>query len=375
MKNRVLVIVTLATIAVLLAACGGGGPAPTEMSAVATEVSGPTVTPLPTEVPTVVPTATAVPAKASGAVGASSVLTGRGNERIVFPVFDPKRETYDIYVAALDGSGCHRLVAEASQPALSPDGQSIAYVSWKNGVRGVWGQTRGGPPYVLNPHFEARHPSWPPGEQAIVFASSEGSPQRIPGIYVTDPSSGQGYSSLRGEQDPGTFGGFRGDWPAWLPDNVSVTFALASCGACGIVVVNVTESTPRPVRVTTDTSDIAPAPSPDGKHIAFMSGRDGNWEIYVVGTDGSKLTRLTVNEANDGLPTWSPDGKMLAFVSDRDGKWAIWGMEPDGSGQMKFFDIGGSIDGKVGLDVENSLGWTHEQIDWTASLDMPIPGE
>ena len=42
--------------------------------------------------------------------------------------------------------------------------------------------------------------------------------------------------------------------------------------------------------------DFSPSFSPDGRHIAFMSHRDerdGNWEIYVMGFDGSNLTRLT----------------------------------------------------------------------------------
>jgi TolB protein len=49
-----------------------------------------------------------------------------------------------------------------------------------------------------------------------------------------------------------------------------------------------------------------PVWSPDSTKIAFVSGRDGNSEIYVVNTDGSNLIRLTDNEANDYSPVWSP---------------------------------------------------------------------
>ncbi|NIM51841.1 MAG: hypothetical protein GTO22_21785, partial [Gemmatimonadales bacterium] len=47
-------------------------------------------------------------------------------------------------------------------------------------------------------------------------------------------------------------------------------------------------------------------------HIAFMSDRDGNWEIYVMGADGSNPVRLTDNPASDYDPAWSPDGTRIA---------------------------------------------------------------
>ena len=57
----------------------------------------------------------------------------------------------------------------------------------------------------------------------------------------------------------------------------------------------------------------APSWSPDGRRLAFMSDRDGNFEIYVAGADGSGQTRLTDNPLDDGNPVWSPDGTKLAF--------------------------------------------------------------
>jgi Tol biopolymer transport system component len=50
---------------------------------------------------------------------------------------------------------------------------------------------------------------------------------------------------------------------------------------------------------------VHPAISPDGKWIAFETGRDGDdGEIYIMKPDGSEQTRLTFDKAYDGRPAW-----------------------------------------------------------------------
>lgn len=53
--------------------------------------------------------------------------------------------------------------------------------------------------------------------------------------------------------------------------------------------------------------------------IAFDSYRDGNAEIYKMNPDGSGIERLTFNAAIDFSPVYSPNGKKMAFASGRDG--------------------------------------------------------
>ena len=77
----------------------------------------------------------------------------------------------------------------------------------------------------------------------------------------------------------------------------------------------------------------APAWSPDGRTIVFVSWRDGNGEVYAMDADGSAPRNLTQHPAKDVRPAWSPDGRRIAFVSSRDGKSEVYVMNADGSGK------------------------------------------
>lgn len=88
---------------------------------------------------------------------------------------------------------------------------------------------------------------------------------------------------------------------------------------------------------TNDDTDIEPALSPDGTRIAFVSDRDGNYEIYTMRVDGSDLRRLTHDNKVDPVtrdmsPAWSPDGTRIVFSSMRTGSYDLYVMNADGSG-------------------------------------------
>ena len=77
--------------------------------------------------------------------------------------------------------------------------------------------------------------------------------------------------------------------------------------------------------------DSQPSRSPDGSQIVFFSDRDGDREIYIMNSDGSDVTQLTSNSGSDHMPALSHDGNKIAFVSDRDGRLNLWVMDTDGS--------------------------------------------
>lgn len=81
----------------------------------------------------------------------------------------------------------------------------------------------------------------------------------------------------------------------------------------------------------TRTFTLAPRFDPPTELIAFVSDRDGNFEIYTVTTDGATVQRLTDNPAVDGAPSFSRNGQQVLFNSERDGDLEIYRMDRDGT--------------------------------------------
>jgi Tol biopolymer transport system component len=71
--------------------------------------------------------------------------------------------------------------------------------------------------------------------------------------------------------------------------------------------------------------EAGPSLSPDGRSVAFVSNRDGQWDIYVGLVTGGSLIRIT-NDANvETRPRWSPDGVYILFARLNDlGLSDVW---------------------------------------------------
>ena len=274
-------------------------------------------------------------------------------------VFHSNRDgNYDIYVMDSDGGNLRRLTNHPRWdgfPSWSPDGRHLVFMSERDGNREIYvmelrQEGRGGTPLDHGDSLET-------AITLAVGASIEGELSAGDSDYfrVTVSSPGTLTASTTGSTD--TYGSIEDSSGNVLNDNddggEGSNFRVSASVEPGTYYIRVRgyddSSTGAytltiqmeggggwvagAIRRLTNHSadDFYPSWSPDGRHIVFHSERDGNEEIYVMGSDGSNLRRLTNHRADDWYPSWSPDGRHIAFASDRDGNGQIYVMGSDGS--------------------------------------------
>jgi len=319
---------------------------PTRVVTAPTSTATTAATPSPTTGPTATPPPTDTPTPAVLQAIPPSWLGGT----IAYPVFNDT--DYDLYFGAANGSGSQLFKQSASQPAFSPDGSRIAYHSWR---RDAWGLTTadlsGANDIVVARFVEDQLPTWVADGQEIIFLSRRAG-DRKSRLYKVGSATANTEGIVLGEGEYPTIGS-------------AGQLVFKGWGSTGTGLQLAAEDLSGVEPLTDHDTDTAPAPSPDGRQVAFMSRRDGNWEIYLINSDGSNMRRLTDNPAEDGLPVWSPDGRVLAFASNRGEGWAVWAMLPNGLGLRQLFEMEGSPDGFVGNNTDASRGWAEERMSWT----------
>jgi dipeptidyl aminopeptidase/acylaminoacyl peptidase len=99
----------------------------------------------------------------------------------------------------------------------------------------------------------------------------------------------------------------------WVVYAVSTPDMEANRGVSNIWIVSTAGGDP--IQMTQSGHDSAPAWSPDGKTIGFISSRDGNSQVYLLSMDGGEAKKLTQLSTGADLFKWAPDGKSVLFTS------------------------------------------------------------
>jgi tricorn protease len=262
-------------------------------------------------------------------------------------------------------------------PMWLPDGQTLFYMSDRNGQENLWRRTVGGAARAVT-RFGSGRVLWPSMAYdggAIVFERNFGIwrydvakdavaevPITLRGVVAEASAErqtlSQGFRALAlspdarkaafiargelfvvgtregGEATRITESAETEDSPAWLPDSRRVVFASNTGNAWHL---RVQEVSTRSERALTRGAgrDVAPRVSPDGKLVAYQ--RNGR-ELRVVGVDGAEDRRIAESDFSEapfvsgGAVAWAPDSRWLAFVkSDARGFSNVWVASLEGS--------------------------------------------
>jgi multidrug resistance efflux pump/uncharacterized protein YraI len=262
----------------------------------------------------------------------------------------------DIYAYDLQTGDLH-WVTYGMDPALSPDGRTVAFVR-SGGKHGLYliGIDGTGERRIYSGGENLRAPNWSPDGQWLVFVRRTGTFEcREVGSGLCYPDSeflasvplvnkeetGLSIVDVNGQN-------FR-DIPALTTANAPSweSAGIVYQGRPGLELTSDQPgATTQPVASEFRYQD--PDLQPNGGRIVFHSVEGNHREIFTVNVDGTGLQPLTrpsdplaEEYPQNAAPVWSPDGQYIAFISNRVasgatgesqvGSWGIWIMNADGS--------------------------------------------
>ncbi len=281
--------------------------------------------------------------------------------RIAFSFFNAagNRQVYETHLIRPDGSD-HTIfpLDGVSEPALSPDGQHLAYRAWSRPTSPrslLSSNLEGYTPFRVGGFWEDALPDWSPTEYRLIYSSQRESDRK----WRLYSSSGDGSEEINLRRE--------GRNPTFAPDGYR--FAFESCdrtsNRCGLWQGDLDNAEYESYPFLEDPLAQAPDWSPTGETIAYMANPDGNWDLYLVESDGSRVRRLTFGPTIEGLPVWSPDGDWLAFLSDRGGVWGIWRLHVDSGQTEQVVSLPDVTFRPPRQDPYGERSWLDEQLSWS----------
>ncbi|MFN2468171.1 MAG: DPP IV N-terminal domain-containing protein [Gaiellaceae bacterium] len=263
---------------------------------------------------------------------------GRGSEQA--PSWSPDSRSIvfvrdgDLFVVDVQTGVERRLLrtrGDDGAPAWSPDGARIAFSGFDVGLSLI--NADGSGRRVLNARVQAAERiSWSPDGRRLVAAVTRGA-WSIPELVVV---SAAGVLERRLARAGAT-------QPSWSPDGARVVYSV-SCNLCRPAwLASVEVRSGRRLRLTRarlavnphlhETGDRWPSWSPDGSKLVFARNTAGTAQLYAATPDGSARRRLASTDSTDSAPVPSPDGSQIAFLRTAEvNRSLLYVMNVDGSG-------------------------------------------
>jgi TolB protein len=249
----------------------------------------------------------------------------------------PPKQTYQLFVADADGENQQRIAASEEpimSPAWSPDGQSLAYVSFESKASAIYIQTlRTGERRRVSARAGINGaPAWSPDGStlALTLSRKDGDVD----VYTLKLSS---QVLTRMTNDPAI-----DTEPAWSADGRKLYFMSDRAGGPQVYEVDV-DQPGRATRLTFEGSyNARPRLSPDGKQLAVVHLDRGNFRIALVDL-ASKAVQVLTQGRQDESPSYAPNGAMLIYATQDRGRGVLATVAVDGSFGQKLAASSGDV--------------------------------
>lgn len=208
-----------------------------------------------------------------------------------------------------------------TDPAVSPDGHRIAFVSTRDGNEEIYiaNSRTGTVRRLTRDRRPDRRPAWAPHGRSIAWQSG---PPDAADLYVMRAD---------GERKRLVVGGQGDDVdPAWSPDGNRIAFSSTRGGTRQLWAVAALGG--EPVQLAQTRGRVrAPAWGPGGLRIAFALESGSGSDIWALTVADGSTRKLTRGSGWDSRPDWSPRGTHIAFARAAKGRSSIWVVGADGA--------------------------------------------